>query len=184
MRLFFKEPIYEYYPYDSVNSVPFIYQLKKECPFRLAHPYANWVVDPTRRLANTKSVYHFQRSEVEMWHMTYIRKDIRGKLTNVSNKGNYGTHISEFLTKWENWTLSDGPLHPHPYISKFFDSVRTTPNIFKIDLQSQCQVCCISRDLQRCSRCKWAKYCSSECQTFDYPQHKQHCQPPPLPKQP
>ena len=33
MRTFFKEPIYEYFPYDEVNAVPLIYKLDEDRPF-------------------------------------------------------------------------------------------------------------------------------------------------------
>lgn len=35
MRIIFKEPIYELLPYDNMNAVPFIFEVKKTCPFRL-----------------------------------------------------------------------------------------------------------------------------------------------------
>lgn len=36
--------------------------------------------------------------------------------------------------------------------------------------------CGISQQLQRCSRCKLASYCSRSCQKSDYSQHKMWCQ--------
>jgi len=136
MRIFFKDPIYEYYPYDSVNCVPFIFKVDKAQPFRLAAPYSI-IVDPTRRIEPVKNFFLFERNvvrkamlvltgisplllQVEMYHMTFIRKDLHKKLLNVSNRVNYGTNIEEFLDRWDSWRgPADGPLHPHPTISRY-----------------------------------------------------------------
>jgi len=179
MRIFFKEPIYEYFPYDKINSVSLIYKLDTTKPFKLAHPYPA-VIDPTRRIENVTSFYHFQRNEVEMYHMTFVRKDIAKKILNVSNRGNYGD-TTAFFEKLKIWTPEMGVLHPHPYIGKFFTEFRQVENIFDIDLNRQCAVCCKSQNLQRCARCKKIRYCSKTCQIEHWSQHKPLCIPTNIP---
>jgi hypothetical protein len=176
MRIFFKEAIYEYFPYDNVNAVPLIYKCTPDRPFKLAHPY-NAILDPTRRVANTSNFYLFSRTEIEMYHLSFVRKDIRRKLENVSNRSNYG-NFHEFLKKWETWTPDQGVLHPHPYIGKLFTEIRVVDNYFNVDLSRQCRVCCKSQNLLRCSRCKQARYCCREHQLEDWPHHKLKCTPP------
>eukprot|EP01120_Amphizonella_sp_Union-15-10_P002576 TRINITY_DN12891_c0_g1_i1.p1 TRINITY_DN12891_c0_g1~~TRINITY_DN12891_c0_g1_i1.p1 ORF type:complete len:337 (-),score=56.28 TRINITY_DN12891_c0_g1_i1:4-1014(-) len=173
MRIFFKEPIYEYFPYDNVNSVPLIYKISSDMDFKLAHPYPA-VLDPTRRIQNFKRFYHFERSEIEMYHMTFVRKDITQKLKNVSNRVNYGD-ITEALLKWNSWTPEKGVLHPHPYIGKLFTEIRTVSNLFGIDLAKQCAVCCKTGNLSRCARCKNIRYCSKNCQIEDWNRHREAC---------
>ena len=38
--------------------------------------------------------------------------------------------------------------------------------------------CQEKRAVKRCSRCKWATYCSRECQLKDWKSHKQYCEEP------
>ena len=175
MRIFFKKPIYEYTPCDEINSVPLIYKLTKNAVFKLAHPYPA-ILDPTRRLENTTNFYHFEREEVEMYHMTFIRKDLKKKLENVSNKANYGKiNFQELMKKWDEWVPGKPVLHPHPCIGNFFKGSRVVDNFFNIDLDRQCALCCISNNLMRCSKCKSIRYCCREHQILDWPQHKLEC---------
>jgi len=40
---------------------------------------------------------------------------------------------------------------------------------------SYCKQTVKRKDLKTCSRCKFAQYCSKECQKLDWPSHKEHC---------
>eukprot|EP01121_Diplochlamys_sp_Union-15-3_P000135 TRINITY_DN10122_c0_g1_i1.p1 TRINITY_DN10122_c0_g1~~TRINITY_DN10122_c0_g1_i1.p1 ORF type:complete len:326 (+),score=18.81 TRINITY_DN10122_c0_g1_i1:63-1040(+) len=175
MRVFFKEPIYEFFPYDNMNSVPLIYKIDPKKAFKIAHPYPV-VLDPTRCVEGYTNFYHFQRAEIEMYHMSFVRKNIEKKLVNVSNRANYG-NTTTFLEKWKYWTPEMGALHPHPYIGKIFKEIKIVENFFNIDLKKQCIVCCISQPLFRCSRCKSVRYCSIACQTEHWAVHKLVCSP-------
>jgi hypothetical protein len=144
-----------------------------DASFRLAAPYPV-LLDPTRRIEPYKKFYLFDRGEVEMYHMTFVRKNIRKKLENVSNRGNY-RDVEEFLRRFESWTGPEmGVLHPHPVIGKLFTEIRTVPNFFDINLNKLCAVCYKSQT-QRCGRCKKVYYCSRQCQTRDWPVHKRKC---------
>lgn len=174
MRTFFMDAIYEYLPLDENNSVPFICKCTKDLKHRLACHYVNLMIDPTRRLEGIKNTYSFKRDELEMFHMTLVRKNLRKKLFNVSNKANY-TDCEAFMEKWDNWTPEHGPIHPHSLMKDYFKSFRITENYFNINISEQCYTCCKSYDLQRCSKCKSIRYCSKECQTADWKYHKQEC---------
>ncbi len=173
MRTFFKEPIYEFQPPDNTNSVPFIYRIREDGEFKLLEPYP-YSFDPTRRVANYKNFHFFIREELEMYHMSFVRKNMRGKLENVSNRANYGKY-EDFLQKFEEWTPEKGVLHPHPYIGKLFKEITVVENHFHVDITQQCAVCCKSQNLLQCGRCKKPKYCSSQCQKYEWPKHKLIC---------
>lgn len=74
------------------------------------------LLDPTRRLENTQKFHLFDRNDVEMYHMTFVRKDIGMKMTNVSNRANYSMSLDKFVQEFEAWTPNKGILHPHPRI--------------------------------------------------------------------
>lgn len=45
------------------------------------------------------------------------------------------------------------------------------------DIMPQCRFCQRgTKDILHCGRCRGASYCSKQCQTLDWPRHKQHCQ--------
>jgi len=174
MRVFFQEPIYELLPHDNINAVPLIYKLSDHMPFRLATDYPI-LLDPTRRLENVKSFKVFQRDEIEMYHMTFVRKDIKMKMMNVSNKLNYGENIERFLGQFETWTPEKGIIHPHPQIQKIFKEIGVVPNYFDINLHTMCANCFKTADTKRCSRCLKIYYCSRNCQAEDWVKHKPKC---------
>jgi hypothetical protein len=57
--------------------------------------------DPTRRLAG--NVMLFERDEIEMRHLSYVRKDIRKKLRNSSAHINFLNRIDEIAIVHEQW---------------------------------------------------------------------------------
>jgi len=158
MRTFFKEPIYEYVPYDEVNAVPFINKIMDGLVFKLASHGYPILLDPTRRLEaswDTKhtSFYLFPRSVVEMYHMTLVRRSIQKKIDNVSNRGNYD-NIESFISSFESWNGPHcGVLHPHPFIGKLFKSISVVPNYFNINIKDCCNYC-FKMETMRCGRCK------------------------------
>jgi len=187
IRTFGKYPTVEYIR-DDLNAVTFIQIISPDKPFRLSAPFPTREngreigLDPTRRIDNvdhSTKFRFFQREEVEMYHMTLVRRDMRKKLKNVSNRHNYG-NLQSFWDAWDSWTPQSGKIiHPHPNISRYFSRMEIVPNFFNIDLNNQCRICCKTRQLlMRCSICKTAKYCSADCQKEDWPNHKQNCRPP------
>jgi len=177
MRILFKEAIYEFLPFDNSNAVPFICKIEKNRNFRLAVP-SNILLDPTRKVENAE-ITLLDRGIVEMYHMSFVRKDIRSKLNNVSNKANYISNTNDFVRKFALWrNESDGVLHPHPHIGRLFSKIGKLKNHFNVDLNNQCIVCRTHDNLQRCSVCKWAFYCCNEHQRSDWLSHQLICQPP------
>jgi len=174
MRIFFKEATYEYYPYDDWNAVPLIYECSQSKPFRIAVPYTT-LIDPTRRMENYQKFHLFERKDIEMYHMTFVRHDMRTKLENVSNRVNY-VGVETFLKKFETWKPEDGILHPHMMIGTFFTEIQIIPNHFGIYLDRICKLCLSAYNTKRCSGCKKVWYCSAAHQMLDWKQgHKDVC---------
>jgi hypothetical protein len=135
MRFFFKFPRCELYPRDEQNYVTAIFKLQFDMPLRLAHPYANLLIDPTRRMFGATKLLICRRDELEMYHYSFVRLNILSKLVNVTNRGNYTQEkLSAFIQEFPNWT-PDRPLcHPHPYFASCFQKTRIVPNWFEIHL--------------------------------------------------
>jgi hypothetical protein len=96
MRLFLKEPTYEYFPYDNCQVVPFICKCAQNVKLSLAAPFASMMADPTRRPEPLGNFFFFERGLVEMYHYSFVRLDMRKKFASVSNRGNYAL-TEEFL---------------------------------------------------------------------------------------
>lgn len=97
------EPKEEYYV-----TLPF--KIKHGREFIIGHPFPV-LVDPTRRIECGKCKI-FTRDEIEMHHMSYIRRDIERKLRNSSAKVNFEKWIPEFLNYFNNWKNGDDALMP------------------------------------------------------------------------
>jgi hypothetical protein len=63
--------------------------------------------------------------------MSLVRKNIRSKVTNVSNRANY-TQVQEFLQHFEKFQPGDAVAYPHPYFK--FTNVIIRPNQFDIKI--------------------------------------------------
>jgi hypothetical protein len=174
MRLYFKLPTCELRPLDDVSAVPFIVELGANRHFRLAVP-SDLMLDPTRKVSNTGPIELLPRELVEMHHMTFVRRDVRAKLTNVSNRSNYRADVDAFVAQFERWQPGDAVIHPHPVIGRLFTSTAPIPNHFGVDLFEVCAACSTPVDLQRCAGCRWTRYCCVEHQTDHWPAHREQC---------
>ncbi len=112
--------------------------------------------------------YKFHRNSFR-YHYSFVRLDMRKKMSSVSNKSNYA-NVQQFLEvflkleqiycccssipspfpfllffpwqKFENYNLEEhGAISPHPVISHLFSEIRVTNNYFDIDLKRLCSSC-------------------------------------------
>lgn len=159
MRILFKKSTLEYYPYDDLNAVTFICKIIPNGAHRIDEP-CQVVLDPTRKITNVKKFYMFKRQELEMFHMSFIRKNMRLKLENTSNKHNI-EDVEEFLVKFNMWdeSMLDVVVHPHAIISQQFKEIRKIPNYFSVNLDDMCQTCCVTDDLVTVEGKKYCKVC-------------------------
>ena len=138
MRNFFKWPTIELLPETEAYCVPVIYRIHQDYPFKIDAPYP-CTVDPTRKLENISNIKIAHRDMIEMYHYSYVRKDIKSKLFNISNRfdlidGGQSNSLENYVKHFEKWEPSNNIIHPHPYFQKSFTEIKQVPNWFDIDI--------------------------------------------------
>jgi len=99
MVTYYKEPIYRLDPHEDYY-VSLIYKIKSGKQYVMGLPFPT-LVDPTRRMESGKCKI-FTREEIEMHHMSYIRKDLKIKLTNSSSSPNFN-NINKIVKHFNEW---------------------------------------------------------------------------------
>lgn len=99
MITYYKEPIYRLDPKEEYY-VSLLFKIKQGVDFVMACPFPV-LVDPTRRMSPGKYKI-FTRDEIEMHHMSYVRKDLRKKLQNSSASPNF-KNIENIVKYFEGW---------------------------------------------------------------------------------
>lgn len=110
-------------PEDYYVSLFYKIDFLEEKYYELALP-APVVVDPTRSMkCNNYKI--FSRDEIQMLHLSYVRKNIRSKLENSSARQNYDRHIENLVYHFESWQEGDealvAGLPPKTYQTKKVD---------------------------------------------------------------
>lgn len=103
MKTYFKDPTYEIRPMNEYY-VSLIFKIRQGKEFVMGLPFPV-LVDPTRRMDSGKCKI-FTRDEVEMYHMSYVRKDMRSKLTNSSSNRTF-KDIDNFLKMFNDYKLGE-----------------------------------------------------------------------------
>lgn len=104
---YYKEPIYILDPPEDYY-VSLLYKLKSSSEYKIGNRLPV-LVDPTRCMepGNCKI---FTRNEVQMHHLSYIRKDIKKKLTNSSSINGFINNINEIVDYYNKWGNGDKAL--------------------------------------------------------------------------
>ena len=129
MTTYYKKPIYRLDPKEEYY-VSLLYKIRRGNQYVLGL-YFPVLVDPTRRIEPGRCKV-FARDEIEMHHMSYVRKDINKKLYNSSAKVNFEQWIPEFLEYFENWDDSKKALMPGKPPGEY--NIKKVKNIFNICL--------------------------------------------------
>lgn len=109
MTTYYKEPIYRLEPKEEYY-VSLLFKIRQGVEFVMGHPFPV-LVDPTRRMEPGRCKI-FARDEIEMHHMSYVRKNIEKKVTNSSAKVNFEAWIPEFLDYFNKWEYGKDALMP------------------------------------------------------------------------
>jgi glycosyltransferase involved in cell wall biosynthesis len=96
---YIRQPLEEYY-------VPLFYRVSPGRHFRMCAGFPV-LVDPTRGM-DCNNVRLFEREEIQMHHMTYVRKDIKSKVLNSTARPNYDGKIDAIISNFENFDGING----------------------------------------------------------------------------
>ncbi len=100
MTTYYKEPIYRLDPKEEYY-VSLLFKIRKGVEYVMGLPFPV-LVDPTRRMEHGHTRI-FNRDEIEMHHMSYVRKNLYKKLQNSSASPNFKSidKIVDYYNKWE-----------------------------------------------------------------------------------
>jgi hypothetical protein len=104
MQTYFKSPSFEIRPLNDYY-VSLIFKIKNDSNFVMMGN-SPVVVDPTRRINPIKNPLILKRSDIEMYHMSYVRKNIKSKLINSSSKEAF-KDIDGFLKMFQDYKLGE-----------------------------------------------------------------------------
>jgi hypothetical protein len=127
MVTYYKKSIYRLDPKEDYY-VSLLFKINENKEFILGYPFPV-EVDPTRRMVS-KNCKIFTREEIEMHHLSYIRKNISSKFNNSSAKVNFMKSINELIEYYENWEYPNQALMAGKP-NKLYDIVEVK-NLFKI----------------------------------------------------
>jgi hypothetical protein len=99
MTTYYKESTYRLEPKEEY-FVSLLYKIRQNREYVIGHPFPV-LVDPTRRMEPGKCKI-FTRDEIEMHHMSYIRKNLFRKLQNSSASPNF-KNINKIVDYFDKW---------------------------------------------------------------------------------
>jgi hypothetical protein len=108
MQTYYKSWEYSLDPPETYY-VSLILKIKHDSNFVLMAP-SPVLVDPTRRLAPSVNGIVLERKDIQMHHGSYIRDNIRTKLTNSSASVNFTNDIDRIVNHYNNWKFPEKAL--------------------------------------------------------------------------
>ena len=103
MKSYYKTWEYQLDPPEDYY-VSLIFEINDGSKYGYEHP-TPVLVDPTRKMTNIFKPIIFSREDIEMHHGSYIRNDIRKKLTNSSAKNVYIKELDGIINHYTNWVF-------------------------------------------------------------------------------
>jgi len=125
MSTYYKESIYQLDPKEEYYvTLPF--KIKQGKEFIMGHPFPV-LVDPTRRV-EPGNCRIFTRDEIEMHHMSFVRKNLSVKLNNSSAKSSFSEKIPLIVDHYSNWSFPDKVM----WASGELLTVKKVKNLFNV----------------------------------------------------
>lgn len=118
---YFKKPTFRIVP-NRKYEVSFIHTVENDYNLGTNYPYR---IDITRKM-NTNKCRTFEMNEFVIHHMTFVRKNIRSKLANSTNKVK---DLDDFVEKFDKYQLGDRLRIPPDFINR---RTKLVDNIFEI----------------------------------------------------
>ena len=120
---YYKDSIYLLSYACNVPYVSSIYKINEETQFVYRSKDSPVQIDPTRK-TNNKKYKIFDRTEIQMHHMTLVRSDLRRKFMNSSFYRKHGIrNMDEIIDHYSNWE------YPEPAMS----AQGTLVDVIKVD---------------------------------------------------
>jgi hypothetical protein len=107
--IYYKNAEHRLEPHE-IMYVSLIHKISEGQEFEFFRGYP-LMVDPTRQM-KPKNMKVFTRDEIEMHHMSHVRKNIRNKYENSSARQNFGNKIDGWVEHYENWSLQPNSRFP------------------------------------------------------------------------
>jgi hypothetical protein len=104
MQTYYKSKEY-CYEIPEEYYVSLFFKLNDKSFFKLADP-APVLVDPSRNISTDKYKI-FDRNEIEMHHLSYVRKNIEKKFLNSSARVNFDKNISTLIDYYNSWEVTE-----------------------------------------------------------------------------
>lgn len=130
MQTYYKSWEYSLNPPEEYY-VSLIFKIKPDSSYVLGAP-APVLVDPTRRMSPTNTPLTLKREEIQMHHGSYIRDNIKTKLTNSSASINFNNDIDRITNHYNTWAYPNkvlwgglpSTLHNVKKVKNLFDDVK------------------------------------------------------------
>ncbi len=132
MSTYYKEPIYRLEPKEEYY-VSLLFKIRPNITYVFANNFPV-LTDPTRSM-NSGKFKRFERDEIEMHHMSFIRQDIEKKLRNSSAKINFENYIPTFINYFSNWTHGMKAITPGNPPSEY--NTVEVDNVFNINFNDK-----------------------------------------------
>lgn len=127
MLYYYKKPTFLVWPPQDLH-VSFIHPVgNRYCISPKGFPL---LMETTRQLKNFDKIYKFNREEIEMHHMSYVRKDIKKKFKNSDNARFY--QVEKFIDRLEKHEVGDKVFLLPDYINR---RTKLVENAFNINLE-------------------------------------------------
>ena len=101
MQTYYKSWEYSLNPPEEYY-VSLIFKIKQDSNYVMGYP-TPVLVDPTRRMSPSVKPLILKREQIQMHHGSYIRDNIRTKLTNSSASVNFNNDIDRIVNHYNTW---------------------------------------------------------------------------------
>lgn len=101
---YYKDPTFLVYPEQNLK-VTFIHPVRNLYTKDIPYPIFPFHMETTRRLTQSQKYRVFEKNEITMHHMSYVRKNIRKKFANSDNARFY--QLKKFYNTFDNYKLGD-----------------------------------------------------------------------------
>ena len=135
-------------------------------------------VERARQWSHSSDCYAKEAPQLAYWLDSILCSCGEGKVSAEFKANTQWSKYAPFVTR-----LAMSPIFPVPYINPvgailddYFPDKNRDNTLTAAGVSGKCLLCKTTPEkLKKCGRCRVAEYCSRECQTKDWPRHKNEC---------